>query len=74
MPQIKTREFLVTYTVAGNRGVDARKTVQAVNAATAVKMVKEETDAKLGVEISRVYRLEMIGSTQTIRRNTLKRV
>lgn len=74
MAEMKTREYLVTYTVAGARGVDAKKTVRAVNVKTAIKMVQEATDTKLEAEICRVYELKAVGSTATFRRNVIKNV
>lgn len=74
MAQIKTREYLVKFTVAGARGVDAQKTVQAANVKVAIKMVHESTPEHMEPEIRSVWELKAVGSTQTIRKNMIKPV
>lgn len=74
MPTLKTREYLVKYTVAGARGVDAQKTVQAVNVRTAIKMVQESTPSHMDPEIRSVWELKATGSTVTTRKNVIKPV
>lgn len=74
MPEIKTREYLIKYTVAGARGVDAQKTVHAANVKTALTTFGEMVGGKLEPEVTRVYELKAIGSTTTVRKNSIKSV
>jgi hypothetical protein len=74
MATLKTREYLVKFTVAGARGVDAQKTVQAVNVKTAIKTVQESTPDHMEPEITRVYELKAVGSTTVKRENSIKPV
>lgn len=72
MAQLKTREYLIKYTVNGARGVDAQKTVQAVNVKTAIKMLHETTPTHMEPEVRSVWELKAVGSTTTIRKNSIK--
>ncbi len=74
MATVKTREFLIKYTVNGARGVDAQKTVQAVNWKTAVKMLHESTPAHMEPEVRSVWECKATGSTVVERKNSIKPV
>lgn len=74
MATLKTREYLVKFTVNGARGTDAQKTVQAVNVKTAIKMVHESTAPHMEPEIRSVWELKAIGSTTVKRENNIRPV
>lgn len=74
MATLKTREYLIKFTVNGARGVDAQKTVQAVNVKTAIKMLHETTAEHMEPEVRAVYELKAVGSTTVKRENQIKPV